>query len=191
MVLFISCYTDLYEEEAKGLVETLEKFNLKHNVARLESLGSWNLNTKLKTTWIKKNLQEQQEPVVWLDADARVEQYPQLFFDFKDVDFACHMRRGVELLSGALYFGNNEKTHEIVEQWIAVNARKPAVFDQRNLHEVVKTRQEKINWHLLPPTYCLFDLIVKYEGVKDSPVIWHRQASRRLRGLANMEGRKK
>jgi hypothetical protein len=187
MVLFVSCYTDVYKEEAMGLIKTLNDFKLNHRVEELPTLGNWNLNTKLKTTWIQKMLNDQDQPVVWLDADARVLKHPELFFTLQDkTDFGCHMRRGKELLSGTLYFNNNDITKQMVEEWIEVNKRKPNVFDQRNLHDVIRKHEKTIRWNKLPAAYCLFDLIVRQEGVKeDTAVIWHRQASRRLKRLAN------
>lgn len=186
MVLYVSCYTDVYREEAEGLIESLKKFDLSHRVELKPSLGSWDLNTKLKATYIQECLSDQNEPVVWLDADARVEQDPVLFNEIKE-DFGCHIRRGVELLSGTLYFANNQRAKDLVTDWIRINKQKIRMFDQRNLHDAVRRflNQKLITLHKLPATYCLFDLIVKHEKIKENPVIWHRQASRRLKRLAN------
>lgn len=192
MVLFISCYTDVYEEEAMGLIESLKEWNLPHKVEFLESMGSWNLNTKLKTTFIKKMLHEQEEPVVWLDADARVRKDPDLFKTLQDnTDFACHLRMKKELLSGTMYFNNNDKCKKILDEWIKVNEKKPNVFDQKNLHEVVR-RHKDLRWTKLPHEYCLFDIICRQENKKEKDaVIWHRQASRRLKMLANGKRKKR
>lgn len=186
MVLYISCYTDVYEEEAKGLIETLKQFDLPHKVERKESLGSWDLNTKLKANFVQETLNEQDDAVVWLDADARVKQNPVLFNEIQE-DFACHIRRGVELLSGTLYFANNDRCKDLVTEWIKINNQRKKAFDQQNLHSIIKRYlpQKLITLKELPPTYCLFDLIIKFEKVMEAPVIWHRQASRRLKKLAN------
>lgn len=186
-VLYVSCYTNVYEEEAKGLKETLEQFNLSHKVEQVEDLGNWDLNTKLKATYIQKMLNENPEnAIVWLDADARVKQEPVLF-ETLECDIGCHIRRGAELLSGTLFFKNSEKTKQLVDHWITINKRKQRIFDQRNLHEAVKRFQKSHSLQLenLPPTYCMFDLIQKYDKAKGEPVIWHRQASRRLKRIAN------
>ena len=192
-VIYVSCYTDVYKEEAKGLIETLSRFNLPHEVKELPDLGSWDRNTKLKATYVQDMLKKNPgNCIVWLDADARVRKNPVLF-NTLECDIACHIRRGAELLSGTVFFNNNQIVQELVDRWVYINKKKERIFDQRNLHEAIKEfqKQDKIKLENLPAPYCMFDLIQKHDNPIGEPVIWHRQASRKLRALVNHKNKKK
>ena len=91
------------------LLPSLEKFKLKHKIFALNNLGSWNLNIYQKALVLKKMLEEYSENIVWLDADAVVQRYPDKFDTLK-ADFACHFRfDGIKLSSGTMFFRNTEK----------------------------------------------------------------------------------
>ena len=190
MILYVSCYTKQYAEEAAGLIESLELFGLTHSVEEVPGKGNWSRNTKLKATYIRDKMTESPGvPIVWLDADARVRRDPVLFSTL-NADMACYYRRDTELLSGTLFFSGSQAARSVVDQWIAANERRPGVFDQKNLQQVVEQNASNPEFRLerLPPAYCLFDLLVKHDKQITAPVIWHRQASRRLKEAVNESG---
>ena len=122
------------------------------------------------------------ERIVWVDADAEIQQYPEMFWNMPaDVDMACHWRDGKELLSGTLYFGATKGAAEIVEKWCEAQKLNTGVWDQRTLQGVMMGAYDRWNTVKLPPSYAfIFDTFrKKYPGVE--PVIEHHQASRRKR----------
>lgn len=175
---FISYYTYKYKNEAAKLKQSLEALSLNYHIAAIEDQGSWDANTHYKPIFIKQQIQNQ-DAVVWLDADCMVLGKPELLFNL-DCDVAFHRYRGTELLSGTVFFKNTARTIELLDKWIDINKQNPEIFDQKNLDKALKSMTD-ISIKELPPEYCfIFDLSKEYYlGV--NPIIEHYQASRRLR----------
>lgn len=175
--LFCSFYAGPgYTEEARGLVESLERLDLPHYVAELPDAGSWVENCGRKASFLLGVAEKfPGTPLVWLDADARVVQPPTMF-DTLDCDVAFHRRHGEELLSGTLYFGGTNSAAELLRCWQDECRAHPNEWDQRCLDAVVMRGR----WRecLLPPQYvAIFDDAKMMNGA----VVVHGQASRRLR----------
>jgi hypothetical protein len=178
--LYISFFTPSYESEAKAMERSCREFGLATDVRALPSLGDWTRNCGQKPVFIREMMKEYEGwPLVWLDADARVRQYPELF-DNQWADFAAHWRHGSELLSGTMYFGPTPKARELVEVWCEAQAMTPDDWDQRVLSQVIELRAV--------PGLVIRHLPAQYTAVWDDPkmgndntwVISHHQASRRL-----------
>ena len=175
-VLYVSYYTPNYRREAMGLVETLDSFGLEYAVKQIEDRGSWERNCAHKPTFMRRIMVSYDQPVVWLDADARVRQKPEIFEKLNEqVDLACHFRHGVELLSGTVFVNNTMRGWQLLQAWKDECERRPGEWDQRCLAKVVE--REKFNVYHLLASYCrVFD-----DPKMGEPVIEHMQASRRLR----------
>ena len=185
-----------YEEEAKKLIESLDKLNLNHDIKGVKSLGSWQSNTRYKVKFLKKMLKKHKgSNLLYVDVDAIVHEQPALFTDSFDYDIAVRWQdfrwRKNECLSGTIYLANNEKTIELCNRWEKLNeseSESTKTYEQWNLGKViVEMREEgKIRDANLPPEYTMiFDSMRSmYPNVK--PVIEHFQASRK-----NNEQRKK
>ena len=179
--LYVNCYTDRYADEAAALVQSLDQFGLDHRVERIEDAGTWAANCNLKPAHIERCAKDNPDrPIVWLDADARVRQYPRLFDDMAALnrwDFAAHWLNGSELLSGTLYFGPTIQARELVHRWRLACSRAANEWDQRTLQAVLP-QFPSLRVSMLPFSYVrIFD----YPGQTERPVIEHLQASRRLR----------
>jgi hypothetical protein len=176
--VFVSFYTPAYTGEAAGLVASLELFGLPHDVALVPPLGNWTANCGHKPSFLLSMAEKWPgRPLVWLDADARVRQYPALF-DSLDADFACHFKDGRELLSGTLYFAPTAPAAELLRRWEERCRTAPGEWDQRNLQAVVAEGVPGLRVAELPPQYVqIFDLMAHH----GEPVILHRQASRKLK----------
>lgn len=174
--LYVSFYTPDYAGEAAELVATLDAHGLEYVVTAMPSAGNWVANCGRKPYCIRSAMALYPgRPIIWLDADARVRQYPALF-DGLDCDFAAHWRHGTELLSGTLYFNPTAAALSLVDAWIREQDRRRGEWDQRVLADVVAgmTGLKTLD---LPWGYCrIFD--GKEQG---EPVIEHMQASRRFR----------
>lgn len=189
--IYVAYYTvdTPYEEEIKKLITSLKKFNLPYDLQGVASLGSWQENTKFKAIFIQNMLfKHQNRPIVYVDADAVIRNYP-LLFDTLNCDIAVHYyddKRHAEreLLSGTLYFGATEKAKKIVEFWRTVNRQYPHQWEQKNLALALRFMPD-LTVVELPSTYCqIFDLM---RGAEEA-VIEHFQASRRYKQIIDREG---
>ncbi len=171
-----------YVEEVKTLIASLKKYELKKHIVELPNRGNWLMNCNMKAGYSLYVLEQYKRPIVWLDADAEVCQYPELFYTLDEYDIAFHRFKGQELLSGTLFLNYTDWTLDIVRQWMKRNDKHIFTPDQLNLDKVLEMN-EGGNIYALPPTYCqIFDLM---EGSGD-PVILHHQASRRFKkGINN------
>lgn len=191
-----------YEKEAEKLVNSIKKINNEsgfadYEVVGITNLGDWNKNTHHKPVFIKKMLDKYEKcNIVYVDADAQILNYPK-FFDNLDCDFACHFRKKksqkhldqpvgyivpeYELLSGTLYFANNDKSRLLISNWEKRCNQDRLTFDQRLLHQSLKNVADKILIRIkdLPPEYCK---IKGQMSIEDSEaVILHNQASKKLK----------
>jgi len=180
-----------YEKEAQSLIQSLDKFNIPHDVRGVPNLGGWHKNSLHKPIFIGEMLKEAQgQALVWLDADSIVLRYPDIF-DRIETDVAFYFRTtgrgaerfgGYELVTASMYFSNNERVRALVDMWVQETRNKNQqdhnLVEQRSLQRVLSVWQEQ--WHgtitYLPQSYCRI-----FDAPEDHRVIVENQASRRLR----------
>lgn len=178
--IYVSFFTPAYAAEAAGLVESLNAFGLPHDVRALPSRGSWVGNCGMKAAFLREMRAEHPgRPLVWLDADARVRQPPVLFDTLDGYDFAAHWRHGEELLSGTMYWGDTEAAGDLLRAWEQECAFFPGVWDQRTLAVAIE-RVPGLRIFHLPGSYTR---ILDADDQGPDVVVWHGQASRRLRNV--------
>ncbi len=176
----------LYSDYADRLKRSLELFNLPYHIFPISSKGNWNNNTSYKPSFLYDMLIHYKgKHIVYVDADAEFKQAPSLFYGLENtcktigVHYLNHklhkgINRPVELLSGTIYFNNNEETLDIVKKWKEICIKNPSLWDQKALYQVIGNGA-----YNLPEEYCyIFDY--KYNR-KIEPVIVHYQASRKAR----------
>lgn len=181
-MIYTSFYTDLYESEASGLIESLRSVGVpgdQIDVRHRPCLGNWFLNCSQKVLHLIDVLAEH-DTVVWLDADARTDQDPRPYFDTlpEGVDFGAHWRAGQEMLSGTLYLRRSVETEALLGLWGKVCSENPDVWDQKCLQRVVHAVMSLKLVNLPPELCCIPDIM---RGVK--AIVRHRQASRKLKML--------
>lgn len=81
----ISFYTSDYKEEIAVLIKSLETFEIPYDIESVKDRGSWKVNAFYKIPFIIKKLKCAKQPLVWLDADAEVIQYPSVFNNLESV----------------------------------------------------------------------------------------------------------
>lgn len=171
-----------YEQEIEKLTASLRRFDLKYDITAIHNLGSWQKNTQYKARFCREMLNKHKKNLLYLDADATVEGYPQLFEDIKH-DIAVHFKDGKELLGSTFYFSNNEKVKNLLDKWIQLCNMHPKIWDQKLLQRAIK--DVGVTVFRLPPEYCcIFDLMA--HQVK-SPVILQHQASRKYKNTMQQE----
>ena len=136
-----------------------------------------------KNTGYEQVMNERLLPsIVWLDADAVVQCYPDKFNTLQ-ADFACHFRfNGIKLSSGTMFFRNTEKIKSLINQWIDEIKHHSQYGDESEqliLQNLLKKRGD-ILIENLPLSYSMiFD--ARPDQRVEKPVIEHFQASRKLK----------
>lgn len=177
----VTFYTPDYEDVVLNLGKSCQKLGIKLKAYAEPDRGSWVLNCGIKPEVIRRAMDEFKTPVVWIDADAVVRSYPQIFDDLYGTKyhFACHFReynhhRDRELLSGTLWFNDNKGGIDLLEKWVRQQKKCKTHWDQQTLAHVVQQGD-----------YCVKELPASYTQIFDTmahngvPVIEHFQESRK------------
>lgn len=188
-----------YETEIKKLEVSLRKFNIQHYFFPCEPRGTWRGNLNYKSEIIRKSFDMfPDKDIVFIDSDGIVQKYPVLFDTLskkREHDIAAHFHQyptsvdGGSLLSGTLWFANNEMNRDVVDRWHKIGVENPTIRHQHCLniaiHELSK-EGESIGICRMPREYTqIFD----YKGAKhEDAVIEHFQASRRFRKKVGQGG---
>lgn len=182
-VRFVSFATPKYEGNMLVLADTAAGFGLSTHFEAVSDKGSWQAGVAYKPTFIWTMMHEYPaERLVWVDADAEIQQYPALFWDLpNDLDFAAHWRDGKELLSGTLYFGPTRGAREIVADWCARQKANPGLWDQKMLQATIKENMGRWRVDGLPLEYTFIADTFRRLYPGREPVIEHHQASRKNR----------
>jgi hypothetical protein len=177
-----------YEQEIRGLRDSLEGLGVDHDIRGVPNFGSWEANTRHKPFFIRKMLDEHRGPVVWLDADAVVRKYPHLFtMVMADVGVYYQLTGptakrfgGVELVTATMFFSNNDRARSLLDAWISEQDRpdQPEIqlIEQRALQRAIPAWRQACGGSVsfLPQSYCkIFDS-------QDDKIITQHQASRRF-----------
>lgn len=201
MFIITSYYTKNtpYEKVANDcLIPSLEKIDCKKLIKGVDNLGSWQLNTSYKPKFILEMLEQNQGiDVVFVDCDARITSYPEVFDNIpNDKYIACHILDRqhwynreysivdrFELLSGSIWFRNCEESKNLIKEWIK-RTENTRIWEQRVLYSIVKERTIPI--HFLPISYCWITSLP--DGSKpfvkcDKPIIEHYQKSREFKHI--------
>ena len=161
-----------YEREVQRLATSLIHHKLEFDIQGYKSKGSWIANVGLKPIFIFDMLLKHNKDVLFLDADAVVQQSLSLFRDF-DADIGVHYKDGRELLSGTIFVKNSSKAKKVIEDWCVEQRQNPDTWDQKNLARVLL--RSDVDVYNLPESYThIFDL-------PGEAVIQHNQASRRFK----------
>ena len=192
-IIYISFYTTGYYEDVMNshLLPSLLLFNLPYYILPMENKHNWHENTKQKIDFILKALKENSpDSVVWIDADAKIENYPSLFYEIpEEYDIGVHTldwkeqygKEGSELLSGTVFLRNNKKVEELVKLWKKY-ANETCQWEQRALERAIKELDIKV--YKLPKDYCYITTIPSGQPPKviiDNPIISHWQVSREVK----------
>lgn len=188
--LVASCFTvdTPYQDEARGLAASCDRLGVTHDIRPIVSRGTWEANCALKATFLRDLWHERREPLLWVDADARLHRAPDLLRGVA-ADFAVHKVDGWQFASGTLFFNQTPLAGVLLDTWERLCRQQPHIFDQVLLdvawEEVM--RQFPLTTAWLPPGYTLiYDRPEALAG-RDAPVIVHHQASRALKRVVSVE----
>lgn len=178
-IIYVSMFTvgTPYEQEVKILQASLDKLGLPYEIVGLRNQGSWEKNTIMKPQVLKGTMDKHNRDVVWLDADAVVNHYPE-FFSELDCDISFHtLVEWNEKMTGTMYFKNNTVSREVLNKWIQENEKEIGP-DAPNFQKVIENSKD----------VRIIDLPKEYIHIADNPylqsdkpIITHNQASRRFK----------
>jgi hypothetical protein len=129
--VFVSFFTPngKYPELAEKLKASLDKFELNCDVMELPQFPSWQTAVAYKPQFILEMFQLHARPVVWMDIDTEVWQFPEMLFGPHDfavynwaVDTDHHLDGRVErdkmlCSSGVVKFGWTEGAYNLLKRW--------------------------------------------------------------------------
>jgi hypothetical protein len=168
-----------YERHAAELVESALPFGVAVDLWQRPCSGSWVENCAQKADFVLCCLEHYRQPIVYLDADARVRKSPQMLLNMPpEVDIAFHRLDKVELISATMYFSGSDDCYDVVRDWKKRCVDQPHVWDQKHLDASVQAIQPNVCE--LPETYCrIFDRWKRM--AREDIVIEQMQASRQNR----------
>ena len=169
--IIVSYYTTNtpYEKEAAKLIKSLQLLRIPYDVVGVPNLGDWQSNTRFKAKFMQDMLiRHKGKSVVWVDSDAVVHSYPDLFDSY-----SCDV-------------ANNPQTLELCRRWEGNNISEgpgAKTFEQWNLGKAIEDMRNegKIKDENLPPEYTMIFDSMRQMYPNITPVIEHFQASRKLR----------
>jgi hypothetical protein len=192
---FVTKFTNYEEVWETYLKPSLEKLEIPYELYYTKNTGNWLQNVAEKPKIILEMLNKGLDRIVFLDADAEIKFYPELFDNIPDeYDIAVHyldrnkwygqIGEPFELLSGTLYLRNNDRVKSLVQEWYE-KAIKKNQWEQRELGELLKERKD-VKIYELPIEYCYIATLPN--GHKpivhvENPIIVHYQVSRKLKRL--------
>jgi hypothetical protein len=153
----VSFYTEDYLYHAKRLTGELDQLKLKHKIVKLDPIGDWIDNTRLKGRLVADELKY--GPVLWLDADSSIHKLP-MFFDGLEADFCAWPKPNPDRpwAVGHLWFNNTPKGIELAQAWARECENAPkGVSDEWALARAWKTVQG-VKAIPLPRDYFAYDV---------------------------------
>jgi len=177
-VKIINFYTDddFYSTIVKKLENSCVEFKLNYSFEKISSKGSWVNNCAYKSNFILEKLSQENnnDCVVWLDADSQVIKYPELFFKTKN-DFGIRAEPGGRTKkpsgrnpislpsnwpknitprwfnSGTIFLRKTEQIIKLLNNWVSLQTGTNK-WDQWSLQEAWANVQPKTEW--FPREYC-------------------------------------
>ncbi len=177
----------LYTGEAARLKESLDRFHLPYRIRSLPPFRSWQDAVAFKARFILDMLSALTEDVLYVDADARFNEHPELF-DAYPHEIGVFFRPEMGMLFGAtIYFKNNDRVKRIVKMWMTEQAKDEKANDQKLLQVILDREMaaKTIDVGCLPESYCC--KIDSKSGCEK--VIEQFQASRRAKPQPPRGGR--
>ena len=127
-----------FRTHAEYFSEECERLDLEYRIESLPDRGTWRLNSHYKPQCILNQLQELQEPVLWLDIDLKVACRPELPDEYSGCDWASiryteqhverkHKKGGTR---DCMHFVNpTDRSFAVLRSWIDYCVLKPKSGD--------------------------------------------------------------
>jgi hypothetical protein len=166
-MLFVSFHTGgKYTDKAKELADSLNFFGLPYVIEYMTPIndGDWQANCKRKCSFILAALMKHRNPVVWLDADCIMRQYPVMLFDRHD--FAVFNWNAqpnplgfdvdpgtLRCASGVLKVGYTAPAIHLLMQWSQTMRDNANMLDDPSLDHAYNVEKPRVDPLWLPASY--------------------------------------
>ncbi len=184
-----------YEKVAyEYLIPSAAKFGLSVKAIEAPNYKNWNRNVAEKPRIILELLEglSPNDALVFLDADATIEKFPDLFNTLKpEVDLAFHRLSWnlwygyscgtQELLTGTMFLRSNDRVKDLCKEWY-IQALESDDWEQKVLQNII-SKYKNLGTEQLPLEYCFMKTRPggKPPLITVEPVILHHQLSRTLK----------
>lgn len=154
------------------LIESAHRFGVRLVAHHIQSRGTWVANIQYKPLFLLEQL-ERGCPVVFIDADATIQEPPFLFESMPDVDFAVYRRPSGAVMSGTIYVQPSYRALSLLRWWMRVNCENPLAVDDYNLGRILDHAVTTlgIRFQKLPVNYCYLPCYADHEDRTDGPVV--------------------
>jgi hypothetical protein len=189
--LVVSFYTldTPYEEEAKGLLASCERFAIEHLIEGVSSKGSWEMNCAFKPLFLLQKLEELKRPLLWVDADAifcrPIEQLPLFSLDVGVRLYECSDDHPSRVVSSLVFINATEGGRKVLRLWaqkcllmLQNKSREEEVWDQEALRDVLFKEEHGSNWGGFSAGYSVIPGHPEDEKVLEKPTLVQNQVSR-------------
>lgn len=180
MLTVISFFTKdwKYHQYANDLERDCINLGIPYKIEELRSTGSYLKNTCLKPRFILDKLKELRSPVLWIDCDGSLLQWPIYFYQL-EVDFAAkrmpfHKARTWHV--GTMWFNYTPAVLSFIERWIRNTG---LISDESGLEKT--WREVQIRALDIPAEY--FKIVRDGELPSKKDVICHRISNSLLKKI--------
>lgn len=181
----------VYEQEADIWAKSFESCDTL--IYPVDSRGSWELNCGIKSEVLITALLESDEPILYVDIDARLRRpleaipnpgLPGFCFQKHTTNCKTFNRR---LCSGTIYLPQTADSFRILLAWNKLQKENPKTWDQVTLQHIVESNM--YGYQVLPSKWLGIAGKGRTEQeqgcIKHKAIIHHTQASRRFKGIIN------
>lgn len=191
---------DFYRKQSERLVASLDRLGMKnYTIEFVDGWKTWNDAVSHKPAWILGMLNpvymEGYDGLFYTDADSEFMRKPD-WSVMKDCDFAAvewkrYPTSEPEILTGSMYFSNNDRVRQFVAEWDRLTPKYKHTFtpEQRSLAEYF-SQPNPIAFKRLPLGWCKIHDDMKAMVSDEETVVQHYQASRTYKDIEAKEAAK-
>lgn len=173
----ISFYTQDWEypQHARRLSQECTALGLQHRIDCRSSTGSYLGNTCMKSQFVRECLDQETDPLLWIDVDGSIYRHPRELESLDGYDMAARRRRQVNEYGyawhvGTLWFAPTPATREFVRIW----SEHSTGTDENRFQEAWRQMQDRIRIYELPEQYFFIYNSTNRHNLPLDTVIAHR-----------------
>ncbi|KWV49952.1 hypothetical protein AS156_15670 [Bradyrhizobium macuxiense] len=125
----VSCYPRAYgDDHARPLRETLAEFGIAHDIASIDTADGDCMRASEKTAFIQRMWRAHREPLLFVEADATLNEPPLLPSNL-DCDVALHKWNRWEMSARTLFLGRSAAAEALLHNWHHIATAYPPVWE--------------------------------------------------------------
>lgn len=198
-VLVAAFYTnDFYKKHAYFLLDSIQHVGIQtYTIEQVHGCKTWSEAVCRKVSWIRETLDylEGEDGLFYVDADAQFKRKPDWEImkgcDFAAVEWKRHANCDPEVLTGSMFFRNNDRVRGFLDEWDKLTPKYRHTFtpEQRSLAEYL-SKPNPITFKKLPVEWAFIfdDHRSMYPDAKE--IVLHHQASREYKEIEAKEAAK-